>query len=183
MANDINVVHLSMRVAVVNCLIGQKPPLKLQPVWVIRIRLKLRQSLRDVVNGDRMLHRTLSLQQRRSVQFETSPPTRALPAPVYPSIRTLGWLIGSLARARPVDLQDAFTTALQSDLDLQEVPELAGRSTYSRTFKDREHREVRRGRGRGRSGIGRGHGGLSTCRSWAEAPAAFTETARVVFER
>ncbi|MBV1885432.1 MAG: hypothetical protein KUG61_00020, partial [Parvibaculaceae bacterium] len=29
-------------------LIGQKPPLKLKDIWAIRIRLQLRQSIRDI---------------------------------------------------------------------------------------------------------------------------------------
>ena len=83
-------------------LIGQKPPLKLHEIWAIRIRLELRHRIRDlalfnlaidsklrgcdlvrlrvkdVANGDRMLHRALILQQKtqRAVQFEITAPTR-----------------------------------------------------------------------------------------------------------
>ena len=83
-------------------LIGQKPPLKLPEIWAIRIRLELsnrlrdlalfnlavdsklrgcdlvRLRVRDVANGDHVLHRALIIQQKtkRPVQFEITSPTR-----------------------------------------------------------------------------------------------------------
>jgi len=84
-------------------LVGQKPPLKPQDVWAIRIHLqnkhavrdlamfnlaidsKLRGcdlvglNIRDVTHGAQILHRAMVIQQKtqRPVQFELTEPTRA----------------------------------------------------------------------------------------------------------
>lgn len=83
-------------------LIGQKPPLKLQEVWSIRIRLEIAQKLRDlalfnlaidsklrscdlvklkvidIAHGSNMLNRAMVTQQKtkRPVQFEITPQTQ-----------------------------------------------------------------------------------------------------------
>ena len=83
-------------------LIGQKPPLKLREIWAIRIQLQLEHRIkevalfnlaidsklrscdlvtlkvRDVTNGNTILHRAMILQQKtkRPVQFEITEHTR-----------------------------------------------------------------------------------------------------------
>ena len=83
-------------------LIGQKPPLKLQEVWPIRIRLEIAKKLRDlalfnlaidsklrscdlvklkvidIAHGSNMLNRAMVTQQKtkRPVQFEITPQTQ-----------------------------------------------------------------------------------------------------------
>jgi integrase len=83
-------------------LIGQKPPLKLQEVWSIRVRLEIAKRLRDlalfnlaidsklrscdlvklkvidIAHGSNMLNRAMVTQQktRRPVQFEITPQTQ-----------------------------------------------------------------------------------------------------------
>ncbi|HWV16631.1 MAG TPA: tyrosine-type recombinase/integrase [Cellvibrio sp.] len=88
-------------------LIGQKPPLKLQEVWSIRIRLEIAKKLRDlalfnlaidsklrscnlvtlkvidITHGSNMLNRAIVIQQKtkRPVQFEITPqPQRSVSA-------------------------------------------------------------------------------------------------------
>ena len=83
-------------------LVGQKPALKLQEIWAIRIRLQLGKRLRDlaidsklrgcdlvplrvrdVAHGDHVLARATVIQQKtgRPVRFELSEQTRqAVPA-------------------------------------------------------------------------------------------------------
>src|SRR3989339_1129825 len=84
-------------------LIGQKPPLKPQDVWAIRIHLQNKHAvrdlamfnlaidsklrgcdlvglhIRDVTHGVQILHRAMVIQQKtqRPVQFELTEPTRA----------------------------------------------------------------------------------------------------------
>lgn len=83
-------------------LVGQKAPLRLRDIWAIRVRLQLRNKVRDlalfdlaidsklracdlvklrvrdIAHGDRVAHRTIIMQQktRRPVQFEITEPTR-----------------------------------------------------------------------------------------------------------
>lgn len=84
-------------------LIGQKPPLKLQEIWSIRVRLEIAKKYRDlalfnlaidsklrscdlvklkvhdIAHGNRILKRALVIQQKtqRPVQFEITPQTQA----------------------------------------------------------------------------------------------------------